>query len=216
MIKQNTLIACLTVLAMVACADTFQWTQHPSIFGQTHEGEPVPEVEERPAIARLGVTPAGPGLSIDLLALADTVRSYERPVRTRYVEEVAPRWTSGSLYAGVGDDTATDAVEIRREEIEEPVGWWATTKDFASRHPWITAGGVAGSGAIIYFVGEKQGWWGGSGGGGSQTELTSMEMASEQGNNIAITGDNNSVMITTTFPVEPRPLPLAPAPPVVP
>ena len=197
MIKQNTLIACLTVLAMVACADTFQWTQHPSIFGQTHEGEHVPEVEERPAIARLGVTPAGPGLSIDLLALTDTVRSYERPVRTRYVEEVAPRWTPGSHYAGVGDDTATDAVEIRREEIEEPVGWWATTKDFASRHPWITAGGVTGTGLLVYFVGEKQSWWGGSSGGGAPG-VAAIELISEQGNNIAITGDNNTVTITTT------------------
>lgn len=199
----------LALIAGGIHADTYQWTQHPSVFGRVHDGEPVnTEAEANPSVAEFHFTPVGPGVSIDLLALADVVRSYERPVRTRYVEEIVPRWTPGALYAEVGDDTATDAVTIRRQEIEEPVGRWAAVKDFVSRHPWITAGGVAGSGAIIYFVGEKQGWWGGSGGGGSQTELTSMEMASEQGNNIAITGDNNTVTVTTTTPPPAEELPV--------
>jgi hypothetical protein len=140
--------------------DNLEWAKEQSLLNDSPTTIPKADRADQPIA--LGLTEVGlPGITVDVLALLDDAATWEAPVKKSHVVEII-RHRDGNMYADATDGIS-DAPQVQAYDDTEELGFWGRRWAWMKDHPMLTGASVIGTGAGVYYIGEKQGWWGSEG-----------------------------------------------------
>jgi hypothetical protein len=164
--------------------DNLEWAKEQSRANDLPMTTPKAGRAESPVA--VGLTEVGlPGITVDVLALVDDLKTWEAPVNESHVVEII-RHRDGDMYADATDGIS-DAPQVQAYDKSTELGFWGRRWAWMKDHPMLTGASVIGTGAGVYYIGEKQGWWGSSGRSNSPGD----DSFTANGINVTI-GDGNS------------------------